>query len=130
MPSLQEMQVIKEHRLSRKQKVKIKGCDFKKYNFYHLRMHYSLCRFENKLVDVMDMKFDYHFDKKKPQAENANSLYDNLFARNINNHKMITKYTAGCGKLVQKIAKMKRSNVTQRRHLSHSKLNKKGIDSS
>ena len=93
-------------------------------------MHYSICRFETKLADVMNMKFDYHFDKKKPQIENENTLYDILYARNINNHKMITKYTANCGKLVQKIATIKRSTVTQRRHLSHSKLHKRGIDTS
>ena len=44
----------------------------------------------------MDMRIDYHLDKKKNQAENTNSMYDTMFSKNINNHKIITKYTHNC----------------------------------
>lgn len=39
------------------------------------------------------------FDKKKSKSENEEKIYDTLFERNINNHKIIAKYTHHCSKL-------------------------------
>lgn len=39
------------------------------------------------------------FDKKKSKSENEEKIYDTLFERNINNHKIIAKYSHHCSKL-------------------------------
>ena len=47
---------------------------------------------------VMDGTIDYNFDKKKSGKENEEVLYDDLFKRNIPNHKSISKFLFGtCG---------------------------------
>jgi hypothetical protein len=72
----------------------------------------------------MEMRIDYHVDKKKGQAEVESILYDVLFGRNIANHKIITKYAHSCGRLLHKIMQMKRNSVG-RRQPSHAKPNKR-----
>ncbi len=68
------------------------------------------------------MKIDYHLDKKKAQGENITSLYDNLFSKNIHNHKIITKYSHSCGKLMQKIVQIKRAESQRKSLTNNNKL--------
>jgi hypothetical protein len=48
---------------------------------------------EDEIYDIIDARFDLSkLDKKKNQEENLVMLYDDLFEKNIPNHKIITKY--------------------------------------
>lgn len=72
----------------------------------------------------MEVRLDYHLDKKKPQNENIVALYDNLFAKNIANHKIISKYVHSSSKLANKIMQIQRTQ-SQRRNNSHSRIAKR-----
>lgn len=50
-------------------------------------------KMEDEIYDIIDGKFDLSkLDRKKNQEENLVNLYDDLFEKNIPNHKIITKY--------------------------------------
>lgn len=57
----------------------------------------------------MDCKFESQFEKKKSKNENEDRLYEQLFDRNITNHKAITKFAHNASKLkaVIQMAKQK-----------------------
>ncbi len=55
------------------------------------------------------------------------AIYDILFAKNISNHKIISKYSHSCSKFSQKIIQLRRAHnqQNQKRNLSQSRVNKK-----
>lgn len=61
-------------------------------------MFKSIDRLQKCLEGAMDCVFDLDIDKKKSMKENSEALYDDLFNKNIPNHKMISKFLFGaCG---------------------------------
>ncbi len=69
----------------------------------------------------MDCRHENLLDKKKTKAENEEKIYDQLFVRNINNHKIIAKYSHNCGKLKLMIANLNKS--PKKRFVSQKKFN-------
>lgn len=69
----------------------------------------------------MDCRYEQQLDKKKSKAENEERLYDQLFDRNIANHKEITKYAHSCTKLKAILTQL--SKAQKNRLVSQKKLN-------
>lgn len=58
----------------------------------------SIDKYQKCLEGAMECSIDVNIDKKKAIKENSEALYDELFKKNIPNHKMISKFLFGaCG---------------------------------
>jgi hypothetical protein len=62
----------------------------------------------------MDCRFECTIDKKKSKSENADKIYDQLFDRNIANHKTITKFAHNSSKL-KAVIQLAKQKLTQKR---------------
>lgn len=54
----------------------------------------------------MALRVDCGVDRKKSRIENEGALFELFFARNINNHKIITKYVHSCDRMGKRLAQL------------------------
>lgn len=75
----------------------------KKYVLCYFRINRHVDKYEKNFEGAFDGKYDVDklLDKKKTIFENIYILYDDLFAKNIPNHKMISKFMFNTTKINQ-----------------------------
>lgn len=80
--------------------------------------------YEDKLMGVMDVRMDYTIDRKKNIEQNLESLFDQIMQKNMNNHRMISKFIfSHSGKVLKRFPSRRNIKLASKKLID----NQKGI---